>query len=177
MKFARIIDMILVLGAIAMMFTGCKVEDPSQEAESTIDPNLDEIMSKYKATAHLVVVDASGEVVFSTEEVDDEPYEYTSAFMEPTVINFLDDYAFIYDKQLAYSVEKNTGLLKSISVITKKGTTEYKAGDKYVDDNDVSHTTFWVCLINGKEIESMEDVIVKDGDVVEFRLTYSGQSI
>ena len=60
-----------------------------------------------------------------------------------------------------------------ITIITRKKTTQYKAGDTVEKvENGVTNTykTIWVCYINDEEVSAMDEVIVKDGDVVELRI-------
>ena len=63
--------------------------------------------------------------------------------------------------------------LKSISITEKRKTTTYKSGEVIISGYDGSEQeTYWICVINGEEVENMNERIVEDGDVVEFKLAY-----
>lgn len=168
MKFTKILASLLALVTVLSMFTGCNMTGNGTETTGE-NPLGDETPKIYAATAHLKVVDYDGDEIYSTDE--DEPYEYTSRYYEPTVLVFVEDYAYMYSDEFSYKM--NGSLIESISITKKKKTTVYSAGTEITSEYDGSkQKTFWVCMINGEEIDSMEDAVVKTGDVVVLRLAY-----
>ena len=180
MKFTKIIALFVAVITLLAMFTACN--DQPQETTGGADIPQ-ESMTRYKALVHVKVVNYNGKEVYSTDE--EEPYEYDSAYYEPYVFTFLEDFAFMNDKEFAYKAKKyetgtdengekiTTYVLESISITKKKKETTYKSGEEIVSLYDGSNqTTYWVCIINGEEIENMNETIIMDGDTVEFRLAY-----
>ena len=162
MKLKKIIALAMALISVMAIFTGCKQNKTPEETTPVATPP---IMNTYAAKAHLSIVNVDGKVVYSTEEEDEEMYEYTSARYEPTVLAFLEDYCDMNDK-------------KTISIITKKGKVDYKADVEYNVNETTKKNTFWICLINGKEIAGqLDETLIQDGDNVVLRLTYEGQDI
>ena len=175
MKLTKIIALALALISLATLLSGCMFNnDPAETTPVETPSNL--VLKTAKA--HLSIVDVEGNVIYSTEEEDEEMYEYSSAYYEPTVFNFFDEYCFINDKKLEYKQDKNMpGIIKSITLKTKKGDVVYAADEKYYVTEDHYEYTFWVCLVNGVEINSLDETIVKDGDNIVLRLTYADQNI
>lgn len=173
MKLKKLLALSLALVSVMMIFTGCALgKTPDESTPEVTMP----IISTYSATAHLKIVDINGDVIYSTEEEDEEMYQFTSSWSEPTVLNFFDDYCYMNDNKLSYKAKDN--VLKTITLISKKGNVDYKADAKYQINETDSATTFWLCFINGKEIEGqLDNTMVKDGDEVVLRLTYIGQDL
>jgi len=171
MKFVKILSAILAVIAVMAMFAACTPGGPGEETPP-VDDGPVETKPRHQVKAHFKVLDHNGKEVYSTDE--DEPYEYDSANYEPTVLTFIEDYAFMNYKKFAYKLNSNN-LIDSVSITSKKKTTTYKAGETVISKLDGSEQkTFWVCLINGKEIASMEETIVQEGDTVVLRLAYYG---
>ena len=171
MKFVKVLSMILAIISVMSMFAACNMSGQGEETPADV-PEVIETKPRHKVTAHFKVLDHNGKEIYSTDE--DEPYEYDSANYEPTVLLFIEDYAFMNHKKFAYKLNSNN-LIDSVSITKKKKTTTYKAGEVVTSKLDGSEQkTFWVCLINGKEIASMEETIVQEGDVVVLRLAYYG---
>jgi hypothetical protein len=171
MKFVKILSAILAVIAVMAMFAACTPAGPGEETPP-VDDVPAETKPRHQVKAHFKVLDHNGKEVYSTDE--DEPYEYDSANYEPTVLTFIEDYAFMNYKKFAYKLNSNN-LIDSVSITSKKKTTTYKAGEVVISKLDGSEQkTFWVCLINGKEIASMEETIVQEGDTVVLRLAYYG---
>ena len=171
MKFVKFLSAILAVITVMALFAACTPTEVPEESipEDVGEPETDPL---YKVTAHFKVLDHNGKEVFSTDE--DAPYEYESPYYEPTVLLFIEDFAFMNYKKFEYKVSK-TNTIESVTIISKKKETTYKAGETVTSKLDGSEQkTFWVCLINGKEIASMGETIVQDGDVVELRLAYLG---
>ena len=177
MKFVKVIAFVMALLTMSTMFVACN-EGP---VETT--PNITPVeTTRYTAFVQVKVVDVYGNVVYSTDE--GEPYEYDSSFA-PYVYTFLEDFQFMNSKHFDYKVtERVVGedeygddilayTLKSISITEKRKTTTYKSGDVIISGYDGSEQeTYWICVINGEEVENMNERIVEDGDVVEFKLAY-----
>lgn len=171
MKFVKFLSAILAVITVMAMFAACT---PTGTPEESLPEEPEEIETEplYKVTAHFKVLDHNGKEVYSTDE--DEPYEYESPYYAPTVLLFIEDYAFMNYKKFEYKANKNNGI-DSVTIISKKKETTYKAGETVVSKLDGSEQkTFWICLINGKEVESMAEDLVKDGDTVVLRLAYLG---
>ena len=179
MKFTKIIALILAAITAMTMFVACN--EGGDETPALDGPQ--ESQPRHKALVHVKVVNYNGKEVYSTLE-EDEPYEYDSAYYEPYVFTFLEDFAFMNYKEFAYKADKydtgtdeegnkiTTYVLKSISITQRKKTKEYKADEEIKSLYDESmQKTYWVCFVNGVEI-NMNDTILKDGDIVEFRLAY-----
>ena len=169
MKTVKILSALLAIIMAMSMFVACNTSGDGEDTPPVSDGPV-ETKPRFKATAHLKIVNYDGKELYATD--DDEPYEYDSAYYEPTAINFIDDYAFMNDKEFAYKKDSN-GLITSITIITRKKTTQYKAGDTVEKvENGVTNTykTIWVCYINDEEVSAMDEVVVKDGDVVELRI-------
>ena len=183
MKFSKILSVFLVIIMLASLFVSCsgvqvtfgisgcfkEKEDDSQIHVPSDDNG--ETLPRQKVTAHFKVLDHTGKEVYSTDV--DEPFEYDSAFFAPTVIKFVENYCFMNENKIKCSISNN--MVNSISVIKKGVTTKYAAGTIVISELDGSEqSTFWVCEINGKEIDSMKETVVKNGDVVALRLAYVG---
>ena len=168
MKFTKILASFLALIAVLTMFAGCDMGNGGEETGNILDSD-GETQKIYAATAHFKVVDYDGTEIYSTDE--EEPYEYTSRYYEPTVLVFIEDYAYMYSDEFSYKMNGN--LVNSVSITKRKKTTTYSAGTEIISEFDGStQKTFWVCMIIGKEIDSMSETIVQDGDVVVLRLAY-----
>lgn len=171
MKFAKILSAILAIIAVMTMFAAC---NPAGTGDET-DPQgigTEDTRPRHKALVHFKVLDHTGKEVYSTDE--EEPYEYDSPFYEPTVLVFIEDFAFMNYKNFEYKTDSSKKI-SSISITKKKKTTTYSAGTEVTSALDGSkQKTFWVCLINGKEIASMEETVIQDGDTVVLRLAYYG---
>ena len=183
MKISKILSVFLVIIMLASLFVSCSGVQVSfgisgcfkeKEDDSQIHiPSGDdgETLPRQKVKAYFKVLDHTGKEVYSTEA--DEPFEYDSAFFAPTVIKFVENYCFMNENKIKCSISGN--MVNSISVIRKGVTTKYASGTTVISEYDGSEqVTFWVCEINGKEIDSMKETIVKDGDVVALRLAYVG---
>ena len=171
MKFVKILSAILAVIAVMAMFAACTPGGPGEETPP-VDDGPAETKPRYQVKAHFKVLDHNGKEVYSTDE--DEPYEYDSANYEPTVLLFIEDYAFMNYKKFAYKLNSNN-LIDSVTITSKKKDTTYKAGETVISKLDGSEQkTFWVCLINGKEVASMSETVVQDGDTVVLRLAYYG---
>ena len=183
MKFSKILSVFLVIIMLASLFVSCsgvqvtfgisgcfkEKEDDSQIHVPSGDNG--ETLPRQKVTAHFKVLDHTGKEVYSTDV--DEPFGYDSAFFAPTVIKFVENYCFMNENKIKCSISND--MVNSISVIKKGVTTKYAAGTIIISEFDGSEqATFWVCEINGKEIDSMKETVVKDGDVVALRLAYVG---
>ena len=171
MKLLKILSALLAVITVMAMFAACT---PTEAPEESLpeEPEEAETEPLYKVTAHFKVLDHNGKEVFSTDE--DAPYDYESPYYEPTVLLFIEDFAYMNYKKFEYKTNKNNGI-DSVTIINKKKSTTYKAGETVTSKLDGSEQkTFWVCLINGKEIASMSETIVQNGDVVELRLAYLG---
>ncbi len=172
MKFLKILSAFLAVITVMVMFAAC---NPAADVEETLPNDVpEEVETKplYTVNAHFKVLDHYGKEVYSTDE--DEPYYYESPYYEPTVLNFIEDYAFMNYKKFEYKVNSKN-IIEWVSIINKKKTTTYKAGETVISKLDGSEQkTFWVCLINDKEVASMADTLVQEGDVVVLRLAYYG---
>ena len=181
MKFVKIISAILLIAMMSSMCISCgdiKVEyglqgcfEKKEDANKDQGPALEEeTRERYTVKAHFKVIHYDNKELYSTD--DDEPFEYDSAFFEPTVVKFIQAYASMNDKKITCKIADN-GLVSSIG-ITKKGQTKtYKAEETVISQYDGSEQkTYWVCYINGKMVSSMKDTVVKDGDVVELYYVY-----
>ncbi len=179
MKFTKIIALFVAVITLLAMFTACN-EEPQV---TTPEVGTQETTPRYKALVHVKVVDYKGNVVYSTDE--EEPYEYDSGYYEPYVFTFLEDFAFMNEKEFAYKANKKsngtdengneivTYELVSITITQKKKEKVYKADEEIESLYDGSkQKTYWVCFINGEEVEKMNETIIQDGDTVEFRLAY-----
>ena len=174
MKLTKLIALILALASLMLVCTSCNLfgKAPAETTPSVTMPTV----ATYSATAHLVLIDIDGTVIYSTEEEDEEMYQFTSSWSEPTVLNFFDDYCYMNDDKLTYKAKDN--ILKTVTIINKKGNVEYKADAKYNISETESATTYWTCFINGTEIEGqLDNTMVQNGDTVVLRLTYIGQEI
>ena len=174
MKLKKIFALLLAMIMVSMAFVGCTTgDDPDATTPAVTLPQA----TVYAAKANMTVIGIKGEVIYSTFEEDEEVYEYSSQYYEPTVLNFLEDYCFMNDDKIEYKV--TNGVLKSITIKTKKGDTVYKADAKYeIPGTTDTANTYWLCFINGKEIEGqIDNTMVKDGDEIVLRYTYFGQDL
>ena len=181
MKFLKILSVILVITMLSSMFISCagvkvefgiegcfeKKEDTNNKDDAGVSSD-DEEQIRHKAKAEIKIIDYNRKVLYET----DEPFEYDSAFFEPTLVRFLQNYADMNDKKIACKIGDN-GLPSSIS-ITKKGITKtYAAEEKIISLYDGNETeTYWVCYVNGRMVDRMKDTLVKDGDVIEYYYVY-----
>lgn len=183
MKFLKILSVIFVIAMLSSLFVSCagvKVEygisgcfekKEENNGPAVQDPSSgDETQLRYKVTAHLKIVDYKGREVYYTDAED--PFEYDSAYFEPSVVRFVQSYASMNDKKFSCEVSKN-GIISSISITKKGQTVEYAAEETVISEYDGSEQkTYWVCYINDEMVSSMSDTIVKDGDVVALYLVY-----
>jgi len=170
MKFKKLIALILAIASVMMVFTSCNKDADTGESSG----QTPELENKYIVTAHLKIVDIDGTVIYSTEEEDEEMYKYESPWFEPTVLNFFDDYCFMNDDKLSYKAKDN--ILKTVTLISKKGNKDYKADATYQVNDTETAMTYWTCLINGAEIEGQfSETMVPNNSEVVIRLTYVGQ--
>lgn len=184
MKFSKILSVFLVIIMLASLFvscsgvqvtfgiSGCFKEDEDDSQVQLPSDNNGETLPRKKVTAHFKVLDHTGKEVYSTDA--DEPFEYDSAFFEPTIVKFVESYCFMNENKIKCSIS-STGVINVVSITRKGVTTKYAAGETVISALDGSEqTTFWVCEVNGKEVDSMKETVVKDGDVVALRLAYLG---
>lgn len=131
------------------------------------------------AKAHLIFMDIDGNVFYSSEEEDGEIYVYTSPWLDPTILNFVEDYCFMNDNKLECTIDSKTNVLKTITHITKKEEIAYKGGVKYtIPETGKKADTYWACYVNGKELDGqLDSVMVEDGSTIILRLAYVGQEI
>ena len=181
MKFLKVLSVIFVIAMLSSLFISCagvKVEygikgcfeRKVEVTDGGDDAVSDETQVRHKVKAHLKIVDYSEKILYTTDV--DDPFEYDSAYFEPTVVKFIQNYADMNDKKISCKFADN-GLLSSIG-ITKKGVTKnYDAQTEIVSQYDGStQKTYWVCYINGEMVSSMKETLVKDGDVVELYYVY-----
>ena len=181
MKFMKILSVVFVIIMLSSLFISCagvkveygikgcfekKVEATDNQGDLVEDVN----QVRYKAKAHFKVIDYNDRVLYSTDV--DDPFEYDSAYFQPTVVKFIQNYADMNDKKISCKFADN-GLVSSIG-ITKKGQTKtYEAETEVVSQYDgTTQKTYWVCYINGEIVDSMKETLVKDGDVVELHFVY-----
>ncbi len=181
MKFLKILSVIFVIAMLSSLFVSCagvKIEygikgcfEKKEEGNTPVGPSEgDETLPRHKVTAHFKVVDYRGRELYYTDAED--PFEYDSAYFEPTVIKFVQNYADMNDKKISCEISK-AGIISSISIMKKGQTTKYAAEETVISQYDGSEQkTYWVCYINGEIVSSMKDTIVKDGDVVALYLVY-----
>ncbi len=185
MKFTKILALVIALISVLSMLVACDMGD-GNETPAPVGP-VETV--RYKALVHVKVVNWDGKVVYETEE--EEPYEYDSGYSEPYIFTFLEDFAFMNSKEFAYKAKKSkestneagesiavSYTLESISITQKKKTKTYKAGDQITSKYDGSEqSTYWVVYVNGEEIKDMNGYLIKDQDVVEFRLAYANSHL
>jgi hypothetical protein len=182
MKFLKVLSVIFVIAMLSSLFVSCagvKVEYSIKGCfEKKVEVNNSgddadagaETQVRHKVKAHLKIVDYSERILYATDV--DDPFEYDSAYFEPTVVKFIQNYADMNEKKISCKFADN-GLLSSIG-ITKKGVTKnYDAQTEIVSQYDGStQKTYWVCYINGEMVSSMKETLIKDGDVVELYYVY-----
>ena len=184
MKFVKIIASLLALISVLSMLVACNTGSGSETTPPAAVNPQDQI--RYKAKIHLVVVDHKGKVVYSTDE--EEPHEYDSGYSEPYIFTFIEDYAFFNTKYFDYETSsRNVGkdedgnnikayTLESITITQKKKTKTYAANTTitFEDGGKQYQTkTYWVCYVNGKEVDDANNTLLKDGDTIELRLSYN----
>ena len=195
MKLRRILAALLAILTVATLLVACDTTGTGNE--TTPEGEGDSGASVYSAKVNFIVIDTKGNEVYATDPED--PYEYSSKYYEPYLYTFIEDFAFIYDKEFSYEVDKYTVdkkdengktvyendkpvkvdmyTLESITITERKKTKTYSAGDVVTLEDGTEQETYWICLINGKEVDNMNETIIKDGDTVVLRLTYKGQDI
>lgn len=184
MKFTKIIACLLAVIAALSMLVACDMSGGGETTPPVIDNPLDQV--RYKANIHLKVVDHNGKEVYATDP--EEPHEYDSGFTEPYIFTFIEDYAFFNTKEFDYETSsRNVGTdedgnkikeykLESITITQKKKTKIYAADTTVTfeaDGQKYTTKTYWVCYINGNEVDDANATILQDGDTIEFRLTYN----
>ena len=178
MKLKKFLALMLALISVLALCTGCGFEVVEEE---TVDPaeTAEEELPMKEAKAHIIFMDIEGNVLFSSEEEDNEIYVYSSQWLDPTILNFVEDYCYMNDDKLGYKIDTKTNTLKTITIKDKKGDVDYTAGDrKYTTESGKKVDTYWLCYVNGKELESQIDVaMVEDGSTIILRLVYVGQDI
>ena len=186
MKFIKIMACLLAIISLLTVLTACNVGQTGGETTPSAPADT---RPRHKANVNVIFTDVEGNQVYATEE--GEPYEYDSAYSEPYIFNFLEDFAFMESKKFEYDVSKVTKkedgketvtyTLESISVKVKKDKWNTYAADEPVtlEVNGVEQVeyTYWICFVNGEDVDKMNEKLLKDGDTVEFRLTYKGQVI
>ena len=182
MKIVKILSAILVIVMLSSTIISCgdvKIEygvegcfEKKEENNNTDQGAVqgEETRLRHKVKAHLRIVDYNNKELYATAEED--PFEYDSAYFEPTVVKFIQNYADMNDKKISCKIADN-GLISSISITKKGQTKDYKAEASVISQYDGStQKTYWVCYINGEMVSSMKDTLVKDGDVVELHYIY-----
>lgn len=176
MKLTKFLALVLALISIACVCTGCGF---AKEQETTPAVTLPPDDPSKTAKAHIVFMDIDGNVIYSSEEEDDEMYVFTSPWLEPTILNFVEDYCFMNDNEITCTIDSKTNTLKKITRVDKKGNIDYEAGKKYTDPVTKKRgDTYFLCYVDGKELETkIEDTNVVDGSTITIRLVYVGQDI
>ena len=182
MKFVKILSIVFVIAMLSSLFVSCAGVKVEYGIKGCFEKKVDnsgiptgpsegeETQLRHKVTAHLKVVDYKGRELYYTDAED--PFQYDSAYFEPTVIKFVQNYADMNDKKLSCEISK-AGIISSISITKKGQTVKYAAETTVISEYDGSEQkTYWVCYINGEIVASMKETIVRDGDVVELRLVY-----
>lgn len=199
MKLTKIIAAILAVVLLMTMFTACNTGNSGATTPPAGEGSGSPDAVRYKAKVNVIVTDVTGERVYETDP--EEPYEYDSGYYEPYIFTFLEDLAFMNSKEFDYTATKYTAdkkdengdvvmdedgnpvkvtlyTLKSISITVRKRTKVYSAEKAIISEVDGSEQiTYWICMVNGEEVENMNETLLKDGDTVEFRLTYKNQEI
>ena len=177
MKLKKFLALMLALISVLALCTGCGFEVVEEES-TPAETEVEELPFK-EARAHLIFMDIDGKVIYSSEEEDDEIYLYSSQWLDPTILNFVEDYCYMNDDKLGYKIDTKTNTLKTITIKDKKGDIDYAAGDKkYTNDSGKKVDTYWLCYVNGKELETQIDTtMVEDGSTIILRLVYVGQDI
>lgn len=179
MNFKRFLALMLAVISVAAFCTGCGFEVLDGDMTTPGETAAEEMPMK-TAKAHLIFMDIEGNVIYSSEEEDDEIYTYSSPWLEPTILNFVEDYCFMNEDKLGYKIDTKTNILKTITIKNKKGDVDYAAGDKKytVESTGKKVDTYWLCYVNGKELETQIDAtMVEDGSTIILRLVYVGQDI
>ena len=177
MKLRRLLALVLALISVAMLCAGCGM---GKEEETTPAITMPPEDPSKTARAHLVFMDIEGNVLYSSEEEDGEMYVFTSPYLEPTILNFVEDYCYMNDGNIQCKIDSKTNTLKTITIVNKKGNVDYTAGSKkYVNESTGKKVdTYWLCYVDGKELESqIDNTNVTDGSTIIIRLVYVGQDI
>ena len=184
MKFVKIIACLLAVLSALSMLVACNTGKGGQTTPPVNNNPQDQI--RYKAKIHLIVTDHKGKEVYATDA--EEPHEYDSGYSEPYIFTFIEDYAFFNSKEFEYETSsRNVGTdedgnkikaytLESITITQKKKTKIYAANSTitFEDGGQKYQTkTYWVCYVNGNEVDDANNTILKDGDVIELRLSYN----
>ena len=177
MKIKKILALALALISVMTMLVGCGGGTGSETTpEMTMPP---EDPSK-TAKANLIFMDIDGKVLYDSFEEDEEMYVFTSAYLDPTILNFVEDYCYMNDGKVQCKIDSKTNVLKTITIVNKKGNVDYTAGSKKytIESTGKKVDTYWLCYIDGKELEtSIDETIVTDGSTIILRLVYVGQDI
>ena len=196
MKLRKILAALLAVLTVATLLVACDMTGTGNE--TTPEGGDQSGATRYQAKVNFIVIDTKGNEVYATDPED--PYQYDSGYYEPYIYTFIDDFAFMYEKEFSYDVDDYTVdkkdengetiydengkavkvemyTLKWITITERKKSKTYSAGEIITLEDGSKQETYWVCLINGKEIKNMNETIIKDGDTVVLRLTYKGQDI
>ena len=183
MKFVKIIACLMAVLSALSVLVACNTGNGG-ETTPPVNNNPQEQI-RYKANIHLIVTDHKGNEVYATDP--EEPHEYDSGYTEPYIFTFIEDYAFFNSKYFAYETSsRNVGTdedgnkikaytLESITITQKKKTKTYAADTTitFEDGGKKYQTkTYWICYINGEEVADANNTILKNGDTIEFRLSY-----
>lgn len=192
MKFVKIIACLLALISALTMFASCTITNHGAETTpaATDDPQEQVV---YKANVHLIVTDHNGKEVYTTMSENPEdniPHAYESGFEEPYIFAFIEDYKFFNEKTFDYeatsrkkTVKNENGeeetvtlyTLKEVRITLKKKTKSYASGTVVTFEKDgkkYQTETYWVFYVNGVEVKESNEKLLKDGDVLELRLSY-----
>ena len=170
-----------VIAALSML-VACDMSGGGETTPPVNNTPEEEI--RYKANIHMIVTDTNGKQVYATDP--EEPHEYDSGYSEPYIFTFIEDYAFFNEKHFSYeTTSRNVGTdedgnkikeykLESITITQKKKTKTYASDTTItieIDGKKYETKTYWVCYVNGVEIDDANATILKDGDTSEFRLS------
>ena len=188
MKFTKIIACLLAVISTLSMLVACDMGNGGETTPPVVNNPQNQV--RYKANIHMIVTDHKGNQVYATDP--EEPHEYDSGYTEPYIFTFIEDYAFFNTKNFAYETSsRNVGTdedgnkikaytLVSITITQKKKTKTYAADTTITFEKDGKQyqtKTYWVCYINGEEVEDANATILKDGDTIEFRLSYNEDDV
>ena len=189
MKFIKMIACLMAVISALSMLVACNMGDGAQTTPPQGGNNPQEQI-RYKANIHMIVTDHKGNEVYATDP--EEPHEYDSGYSEPYIFTFIEDYAFFNTKEFTYETSSyNVGTdedgnkikaytLESITITQKKKTKIYAADTTItfeLDGKKYQTKTYWICYINGEEVTDANNTILKDGDTIEFRLSYDADDI
>ena len=177
MKLTKFLALVLALISVATLCVGCGF---GKEQETTPAATMPPEDPSKTAKAHLIFMDIEGNVLYSSEEEDDEMYVFTSAYLDPTILNFVEDYCYMNDGNVQCKIDTKTNTLKTITIVDKKGNVDYTAGSKKytIESTGKKVDTYWLCYVNGEELKTqIHDTNVVDGSTIIIRLVYVGQDI